>query len=266
MQTANSVDDVEIREAMKSVQGTWKVWLLVFLAGGLGGYGIYHLRNELDVMKAGMTDADARASKKQAELLAAKDARAQLEARIDDLEKTNAGMTALLQKAEAESRDEELMRAKLTSLSGTIALSLESDVKSRDVILSVRDQGLVVDIADRLLFEGPEPIVSKRGEELLAKLGPVIATFPGAHFEVRGHTEGSSVPDKIKATIPSAWELSALHAAAVARKLIEGAKLKEESVLVSGHGAGMPRDKSAKAKARNRRVEVVVATIRNTAQ
>jgi len=98
---------------------------------------------------------------------------------------------------------------------------------------------------------------------VIARLAVHVASVGDRRIEVRGHTDTNVVPEKVKATVPSSWELSSLHAAAVARKLIEGAKLKEHFVTVSGAASGQPRDKStsAKSKARNRRVEVVIATL-----
>jgi chemotaxis protein MotB len=259
MRSMDNVDDVEIQAAMKSVQGTWKHWLLVFLVGGAGGYGIYHLRNELLATKNEMIDADARSTKKQAELLAAKGLHTELEARIDELEKTNAAMVAIKERADAEAIEKERSRATLTSVSSSIATSLAAEIATRDAVITLEDARIVVDISEKVLFDGPEPLISKKGEDVLARIGTQLATIPDHRLEIVGHTETAAVPDKVKATIPSAWELSALHAAAVARRLIEFSKLKDSAILISAAAATQP-NKAAKTKARNRRIEVLISS------
>jgi flagellar motor protein MotB len=255
-----NVEDVEVREAMKSVQGTWKVWLLVLLVGGLGGYGVYHLREQLEIARQDVAGADARATKKHAELLAMKQGRTELETRLEELQKEIAALAPIKQQAELDARTKEEARTKLQALSDTLKESLKGDAALADLRFEIEEEKLHIEIADKVLFDGPEPVISKRGEEVLSKLAPEILKSGTPRLEVAGHNDVAQAPDKVKATIATAWELSALHAASVARHLVEKAKVKDSNIAVSAFGASRPAEKGAtpKARARNKRVELVV--------
>jgi chemotaxis protein MotB len=236
---------------MKSVQGTWKMWLLVLIVGGLGGYGIYHLRTELAAIKDDMSAADARATKKQAELVAMKDARVELEARVGELEKSSAELVALKEAAEKAALEKEAAGKQLAALSGTVAAALDRELAAQDARLEIRGDEIVVILAGKALFDTAEPIVSQKGGELIARVGSVLVNIPDRRFEICGHVES--------AALPSSWELSALEAAAVARLLI-AAKVKEPSITICGAAATKPlaAGNNAKARAKNRRVEVAI--------
>jgi chemotaxis protein MotB len=255
-----NVEDVEVREAMKSVQGTWKLWLLVLAVTGLGGYGVFHLREELEAARHDVAEADARATKKHAELVSMKQVRTELESRIDELQRENATLAPLKQQMELEARMKEEARTKLQTLSDTLAAAIKGDPAASDVDFAIDGDKLRVTLADKSLFDAVEPVLSKKGDDVLLKLGPTLAALTDQRMQISGHTDGSPIPEKLKATIPSAWELSSLYASAVARNLVEKSKVKDGMLEVVGRAATRPSEKgtSPKAKAKNRRVEILI--------
>jgi flagellar motor protein MotB len=256
-------DDVEVREVIRRVHGTWRVWLMVGIVGALGAAGIYHLRGELMTAREQAMDSDARATQRLADLQAANLAKQELDARVEALEKDMTDFLPLKEKLEAESKAKQERAGKLEAVAKTLAEKLKPEVATKDVEVAAKDTELVLVVREKLLFDAVEPVLSKRGDDVLVRVAAVL-TEPDtkALFEelrVSGHLDDAPVPDKLKLAYPTPWELSAVHAAQVARVLRDKLALEDSKLSVIAYGSSRPLapNTSAKAKHANRRVEIV---------
>src|SRR5262245_33499065 len=96
-----------------------------------------------------------------------------------------------------------------------------------------------LNLSAAVLFGSGEAIVSPEGQEALAPVAKVLASFPEARFVIAGHTDAAPVANAKNVHYLDNWELSAQRAMNVLRVLIaEGASPKNLSV--AGYGETQP--------------------------
>lgn len=232
----------------------WMLLLLVIAAAAFGGSKVVDQRN------AARREADAAA--RQAETTEA--ARKQLTLRVNELE---AEKTELAAVNEELSRDVEAKEGELAQLKET-ATKLEDQMKEEiakgDIRLSETGGKLRVDLVDKILFDSGEAQVSKRGEEVLARVGAVLAQIDDKQIQVSGHTDNQRVVgEKLVVQFPSNWELSAARAINVVRFLAEKAGVPAQRLVASGYGEYHPiaSNKTPSGRARNRRIEILLTPL-----
>lgn len=116
------------------------------------------------------------------------------------------------------------------------------------------DDGAVITISDVVLFKPGASAITTGGLDIMAKIAKVLAQF-SYPIKVAGHTD--NIPIKT-ARYASNWELSAVRASDVVRFLITQGI---DPTLLSAEGYAEFRpiadNKTAKGRARNRRVEIL---------
>lgn len=123
-----------------------------------------------------------------------------------------------------------------------------------NVKVEENDDGAVITISDVLLFKPGAGSMNEKGLPVMAKIAKVLKQF-SYPIKVSGHTD--DIPIKTE-KFPSNWELSATRASDVVRFLITQGV---DPALISAEGraefAPLTNNKTAKNRARNRRVEIV---------
>ena len=148
---------------------------------------------------------------------------------------------------EARERAAEALRARLAeALLGFQGKGLNVEQRNGKVYVSMEAQ---------LLFPSGSAQVDPVGREALAGLAEVIAEQTDLEIVVEGHTDA----DQVRSTsIPrNNWELSVLRATAVVGILLENPGVDPAMLSASGRSEYHPVDASDKAK--NRRIEVILA-------
>ena len=148
---------------------------------------------------------------------------------------------------EARERAAEALRARLAeALLGFQGKGLNVEQRNGKVYVSMEAQ---------LLFPSGSAQVDPVGREALAGLAEVIAEQTDLEIVVEGHTD----TDQVRSTsIPrDNWELSVLRATAVVGILLENPGVDPAMLSASGRSEYHPVDASDKAK--NRRIEVILA-------
>lgn len=252
-------DDTDLREAIRTVRGTWRLWLLLAVTLVICGFGLVHIYGEREHALADLAKADARATEKLAELLSFEQSRAELDQKISKLNDENKALAPLKEREAQASKAKEERAATVKALASEFEDKLKAEVRAREVLVSVRDDEVAVELADPLLFEAPI-VVSKKGIEALGKVGELIAAHKDLDVEVGGHADGAPAPDKLKAALSSPWELSAVRATAVLRVLLDRSKHAPKLMHAAAYGATRPIEANATARgrARNRRIELTL--------
>lgn len=118
------------------------------------------------------------------------------------------------------------------------------------------DDSVQVDLDGALFFALGSADLGDRARHLLDRLALVLAGN-AQRVEVVGHTDSQPIHTS---RYPSNWELSTARASAVARHLIRygGLDPRRFRVVGLGHHAPAGLGSSGSAKARNRRVEIVI--------
>lgn len=196
------------------------------------------------------------------------------EARVGDVRREQAELKGALERLERENgelielktrlsldvaaKEEEL--AHLKSTYEQLEERMAQEIRQGEIKLTQIGGRLQVDLVDKVLFDSGEAVISGRGQEVLARVGAVLATIDDKQVLVSGHTDDSPPTAKIAERFPTNWELSVTRATNVVRFLEEKAKVPGKRLAASGHGQYRPISTNATpvGRARNRRIEILL--------
>jgi chemotaxis protein MotB len=133
------------------------------------------------------------------------------------------------------------------------ALGRQDDLS--DVKISRTRRGVVMTLADRMLFASGEAAISSKAYALLDKIAGLIKKL-NVQVDIEGHTDDEPINSKV---FPSNWELSTTRAVNVLRYLIDADGVQARSVSAVGFAEYHPvaPNDSAQNRALNRRVEII---------
>jgi chemotaxis protein MotB len=140
-----------------------------------------------------------------------------------------------------------------------VLAKFNKDIQMKDkVTVTQTDQGVVITIADSLVFESGRAEIRTEALPVLESLAEVLAVNSSVkEVRVQGHTD--NVP--IRSTLfPSNWELSSVRAVMVTRVLTELYHIQPERVSAVGYAEFHPvtDNLTPENRAKNRRVELLV--------
>jgi chemotaxis protein MotB len=148
----------------------------------------------------------------------------------------------------------ERTRAELTN-------KLAGEIKSGEVVLRLKGGDLIVDVADKVLFETGKAEVSDRGQQVLRQVAASIVQMPKRVFQISGHTDAARVKSAdVREHFPTNWELSTARATNVVRFLQEKCGIPGPRLVAAGYAEHQPIASNAteKGKQRNRRIEIAL--------
>lgn len=118
------------------------------------------------------------------------------------------------------------------------------------------DQGVVLILQERVLFDSAEAEIKSTGEPFLDKVGLLLENIPN-NVRVEGHTDNRPISTL---QYPSNWELSGARASSVIRNIIASSNLDKNRFMAVGYGDTRPvvENNSEENWSRNRRVEMVI--------
>jgi len=124
------------------------------------------------------------------------------------------------------------------------------------VELVPEERGLVVRVADRVLFDLGKADLRPDAREVLDRVARVLKGLPNP-IRVEGHTDDLPIRTE---RFPSNWELSTARATTVVRYLIERHGFEPKRLSAAGYGEYHPLvpNRSAADRQRNRRVDIVL--------
>jgi outer membrane protein OmpA-like peptidoglycan-associated protein len=248
--------------------------VLLLAALGLGGYELLRRNRVLEAQVAAMVEearqANAQAQQALVRAVAAEtSARAAAEGRLVAEEKTAGALEeadSARQEADAARQDATTARetaARAQAEAARIREQAEKEMKRLEEALSQVAEtrrtalGVVMNLgSDYLKFEFDKAELRPEDRELLSRIAGILLTSQDYTLSVNGHTDdvGSDAYNR---------GLSERRAQAVRDYLVK-AGLPAEIVSVTGHGKSLPLVKgtSEEARAKNRRVELGIASSR----
>lgn len=204
---------------------------------------------ELDDAKAEIADL-----KKQLEdrIGALEAENADLRDQLDGFDEKYASQKELLEKLK---KQEALAKERLKIISDMLS-KFKALIKAGKLKVKIRDGKMMLELPSAVLFKAGEAKLSKDGEKTLAEVAPVLASIKKREFQVAGHTDNQPIK---KSEFASNWELSTARALMVV-KFLEKNGVKPKNLSVAGYSQYQPvaDNSSAKGKASNRRIEIVV--------
>ena len=137
-----------------------------------------------------------------------------------------------------------------------LAHRLKDQVDAGDVMISIRDGRIILQLPNDVLFDTGKTELKPVGEKALTAIAGVLASMPTRHFQVAGHTDNVPIHN---AFFASNWELSSGRALRVVHFLI-GKGAHPETLSAAGYAEMDPLapNTSADTRKRNRRTEITV--------
>ncbi len=149
----------------------------------------------------------------------------------------------------------------LAQLEQEISSKLETEVQSGDIAITRRGNDLVVDVADKILFDVGKAEVKEDGQKILSQLAGTLVGFKDRIVQIGGHTDSARVvsPELVE-RYPTNWELSTARATNVVRYLQEHNKIPGDRLLAAGFAEYRPTasNRSDRGRQKNRRIEIVL--------
>jgi chemotaxis protein MotB len=254
-------DCVEVTDSMIcAARPRWPIWTLLALAIAGGTAASLYLHRELRRARAHAAEVSAKMDEAQGEIVALRRSKAEAEGRLEKLEAQKTEIEALRDELarDVQVKDEELSRLKAAS--DELEEKMKAEIAKGEVRLSQANGRLTVDLVDKILFDSGHARISKRGEEVLARVGAVLVRVEDRQVQVAGHTDDAPISRRLRARYPTNWELSAARAINVVRFLEEKAHIPPARLVASGFGQFHPisPNTTARGRARNRRIEILL--------
>ena len=138
---------------------------------------------------------------------------------------------------------------------------LKDQINSGDLAIQMQGRGLVVTIANNILFDSGKTEVRSSAASTLNTLGDEINKLEASQVVfVEGHTDN----DPIKhSNFKSNWELSTTRATEVIHYLVSNVGVDPSQLAASGFGEYRPvaSNDTRQGKAKNRRVEIIISPL-----
>ncbi|HUL59313.1 MAG TPA: OmpA family protein [Anaeromyxobacteraceae bacterium] len=256
----DTYDDV-LKEAVKLARPSRTPWILFVLALAAGGGAAFWLLQRLDRARSDFAASQSQLVDARTQLDRARTERAELDQRLEKMESEKADLLALKNDL---SRDVQAKEEELAKLKGTydeLQDKMKAEIAKGDVRLSQSGGRIKVDLVDQILFDVGDASVAKRGEEVLSRVGAVLARSEDKQIQVSGHTDDSPISKRLEERYPTNWELSAARAINVVRFLQDSAKIPGRRLVAAAHSQYEPISTNANpsGRQRNRRIEILLA-------
>ncbi|MEN0063644.1 MAG: OmpA family protein [Myxococcota bacterium] len=151
--------------------------------------------------------------------------------------------------------DQELLTQLDSETHEALAAALVDLIDPGFLTLTRVEDGSVIRIETRRLFQEGWTTLSPRGQQIVEAIGTALASLPGRRISVEGHTDDAPIHT---AQFPSNWERGFGRAIAVLRGLTEVApRLRISATSFASSRPIVPHD-TPDAETQNRRVEIVV--------
>ena len=131
------------------------------------------------------------------------------------------------------------------------------DFNDDDIDIEVRGSAVYVSISDKLLFNTGSSSVLPRASSVLEKVSRIINDNDQLNVLVEGHTDNLPIAN---VKFQDNWDLSAMRATAVVRKLEQDFFITPGRLTASGRGEHVPKadNGSQTGRSKNRRTEIIL--------
>jgi chemotaxis protein MotB len=239
------------------------VLLAVALLGGAAVTVVLARRlGDARALAAALTDK-VQEEQREASLRVAqeRDAAATLESKVVRLEREN----SVLQVRESElassviAKEDEVARLRETA--AELEEKMKAEIGKGEIQLSEAGGRLRVALVDKILFDSGDAKISRRGEEVLGRVGAILGRVADRQIQVAGHTDDSPISARLVRRYATNWELSTARATNVVRFLHERSRIPPRRLAAAGYGPFHPVASNATpaGRARNRRIEILLA-------
>jgi chemotaxis protein MotB len=137
-----------------------------------------------------------------------------------------------------------------------LAKKLQHEVDAGNLTIVLRDQRMVLQLPNDVLFDTGKTELKPAGKSALAAITNALNSMPGRHFQVAGHTDNVPIAN---AQFPSNWELSSGRALRVVHFMLEkGATPSALSAAGYADVDPVSSNESPEGRKHNRRTEITI--------
>ena len=191
--------------------------------------------------------------------------REELEGKVEVLEQERGELETNLRESESQlvRNTEEVQQLRETY--GGLVEDLESEVTAGRIEIDRLREGLRLNLSQAILFRSGSAQLNARGRGVIGKVAQRLAGSP-QRIEVQGHTDDVGIQGSLARRYPSNWELAGARAASVVRVLAEhGVSPDRMSAVSFGEFQPVAPNDSAEGRGRNRRIEIRLVPVENSA-
>ena len=168
---------------------------------------------------------------------------------LEEINKSNKYIKMLM----IENKKKDSLNKVLTS---RITRSLDN-VDAKDLDVKVKKGVVFISLSDKMMFRSGKTEISDQADQVLLKLAKIINDYKDYEVLIEGHTDNVPIHT---ACIKDNWDLSALRATAIARKLQNDFGVDPARLTAGGHGEWLPKSSNdtPEGRSENRRTEVIL--------
>lgn len=150
----------------------------------------------------------------------------------------------------------DLKPADLAAAQETLRKTLDLELKSGKLAVTLEARGLVISLREAALFKSGDDEINPASYPMMGKLAEVILAMPNP-LRMEGYTDSMPIHNS---RFRSNWELSAARSIAVLDILADRFGVPRARMAIAGYAENAPVDSNAttEGRAHNRRVDVVL--------
>lgn len=171
---------------------------------------------------------------------------------LDSLTKEKGALSVDLKKAIMKKEELEALADKRKKAFENLKNQLQSMIAAGKLKVKMFKGQMVVEMAEKVLFDVGKDKLKREGQEALVELTPILAGLEGRMFQVAGHTD-SQGSDEMN------WRLSVNRALSVVEFMIEQG-MPSERISAAGYSKFHPvaTNETPEGRAQNRRIEIIL--------
>jgi chemotaxis protein MotB len=137
-----------------------------------------------------------------------------------------------------------------------LARKLAKEIDAGDLLITIRDQRMVLQLPDDVLFDSGRAALKPAGKATLESVAIALQSLPTRQFQVAGHTDNEPIK---KSPFASNWELSTARALTVVHFLLAQG-IQAPSLSAAGYGEVDPiaANDTPDGRRKNRRTEITI--------
>ena len=150
-------------------------------------------------------------------------------------------------------------KSSLANAEKDLLKALQPEISKGTVLVQQSDQALTINLASSLLFDPGQDRMKAGATDALKRVGTVLKDFPQKQVHVAGYTDNLAIKGGLQQKFHSNKELSDARAHGAAQVLRDGGVT--ANLWADGYGDSNPiaSNTTAIGRAKNRRVEIIVA-------
>ncbi len=170
---------------------------------------------------------------------------------LDEIRSSNAYIKMLIEENKKKDSLNQVLKEQLTKSVADV------DANDEDLDIKVKKGVVFISLSDNMLFKSGSTRINPKADKVLAKIAKILNEHKDYEILIVGNTD--NVPIKT-GCIKDNWDLSALRATSIARRLQTKHGVDPKRITAGGKGEWDPKasNDTAEGRSKNRRTEIIL--------